>query len=132
MVLNRVSQSVIEAQRGKHPTHVFSFRGKPLQTMSNTAWQRGRRLASGRDAYLADLRVHDLRHTVGMRLREANVRENTIVDILWHEHRTVTAHYSVAQVEELIDALELICDDTGRVNKTVQMLQLERKQRSAV
>ena len=100
--------------------------------MSNTAWQNGRRRAGKQDSYLVDLRVHDLRHTVGMRLREANVRENTIADILWHEHPSVTDHYSVAQIEELIDALELIGDENGRTNKTVQMLQLEGKRRLAV
>jgi len=75
LVLNRVAQSIVEARRGKHPTHVFAFRARPVQTMSNTAWQHGRREAGKEDPYLADLRVHDLRHTVGMRLREANVRE---------------------------------------------------------
>lgn len=28
--------------------------------------------------------INDLRHTVGMRLREAGAREETIADILWH------------------------------------------------
>jgi integrase len=132
LVLNRISQSSVEARRGKHVTHVFSFRGGAMQTMSNTAWQNGRCRAGKQDSYLVDLRVHDLRHTVGMRLREANVRENTIADILWHEHRSVTGHYSVAQIEELIDALELIGDENGRTNKTVQMLQLEGQRRLAV
>ena len=72
----------------------------------------------------------DLRHTVGMRLREANVRENTIADILWHEHSTMTQHYSVAQIDELVAALELIADEHGRTNKTLQMLQLEAKKQA--
>ena len=38
----------------------------PIGTMNNTAWQRARR-----EAGLGDLHVHDLRHTTGMRLREA-------------------------------------------------------------
>jgi integrase len=92
LVLNHVSQSIVEARRGKHLTHVFAFRGAPVQTMSNTAWQNGRRKAGKEDPYLANVRVHDLRHTVGMRLREANVRENTVADILWHEHRSMTGH----------------------------------------
>ena len=58
--------------------------------MSTTAWQSGRRAAGKEDLYLANLRVHDLRHTVGMRLREANVRESTVADILWHDHRIIT------------------------------------------
>ena len=129
---NRVSQSVIDAHRGKHPQYVFAFRGHLVQTMSNTAWQNARRKAGKQDPYLADLHVHDLRHTVGMRLREANVRENTIADILWHEHASMTDHYSVAQINELVDALELVADEHGRVNKTLQMLQLEGKKRVGV
>ncbi len=129
LILNRVSQSIIEARRGKHSTHVFAYRDHPIQTMSNTAWQNGRRDAGKEDAYLADLRVHDLRHTVGMRLREVNVRENTIADLLWHLHATMTGHYSVAQIDELVASVDLIADENGRVNKTLQMLQLEaRKQ----
>jgi integrase len=50
-----------------------------IQTMNNTAWQTARRKAG-----LGDLHVHDLLHTVGMRLREAGVAKNTISDVLWH------------------------------------------------
>ena len=89
--------------------------------------KNGRREAGKEDPYLADLRVHDLRHTVGMRLRQANVRENTIADVLWHEHSCMTGHYSVAQIDELVAALELTADEHGRANKTLQMLQLEAK-----
>ncbi len=46
VVLNRVAQSVVEAQRGKHSTHVFTHRGKPVQRMLNGAWLRARQ-ASG-------------------------------------------------------------------------------------
>ena len=35
--------------------------------------------------------------------------------------------YSVAQVDELVAALEFIADEHGRANKTLQMLQLEAK-----
>jgi integrase len=69
--------------------------------MSNTAWQNGRRAAGEEDPFLADLRVHELRHTVRKRLLEANVRESTVADILWHDHRSITGHYSVAQIDEL-------------------------------
>jgi integrase len=42
---------------------------RAIETMNNTAWQTARRVAK-----LGDLHVHDLRHTVGMRLREAVYR----------------------------------------------------------
>jgi hypothetical protein len=37
----------------------------------------------------------------------------------------MTRHYSVAQIDELVAALEVIADEPGRANKTRQMLQLE-------
>jgi integrase len=55
--------------------------------LANTAWQRARR-----EAGLGDLHVHDLHHTVGMRLREAGVPEGTIADILWHSPPSMTHH----------------------------------------
>lgn len=88
LVCNTVAQSIIESQRGKHPEFVFPFRGHRVETMNNTAWQRARRIAG-----IPDLHIHDLRHTVGMRLREAGIREETIADILWHARQGMTAHY---------------------------------------
>ena len=117
LILNRVSQSIVDTRREKHPTHVFAYRNHPLQTMSNTAWQNGRREAGKADPYLSDLRVHDLRHTVGMRLREVNVRENTIADLLWHNHATMTGHYSVAQIDELVASLDLIAEAQGSTRR---------------
>lgn len=45
VVLNRIARSVVEGQRGKHPTNVFSYRGKPIQRMLNSAWLRARKAA---------------------------------------------------------------------------------------
>jgi hypothetical protein len=62
-----------------------------------------------------------------MRLREANVRESTVADILLARAQQHDRHYSVAQIDELVAALDLIADEHGRANKTLQMLQLEAK-----
>ena len=43
VVLNRIARSVIEARRGKHPTHVFAYRDKPVTRMLNSAWMRARK-----------------------------------------------------------------------------------------
>lgn len=136
VVCNSVAQDIIETVRGQHPEFVFVYRrervknlDKPatmpyraIETMNNTAWQNGRAKAS-----LGDLHVHDLRHTVGMRLREAGVAEGTIADLLWHSTKTMTQHYSVAQVVELHGALEKIKDDSGRWNRSLAMLKAEQK-----
>jgi len=127
LVCNRVAQSIIEERRGKHPEFVFTYQpGKKLEphaveTMNNNGWQNARKAVG-----LQNVRVHDLRHTVGMRLREAGVREETISDILWHSRGTMTAHYSVAQVRELLDALNLITDESNRTNASLEMLFREK------
>jgi integrase len=74
---------------------------------------------------MADLHIHDLRHTVGMRLREAEVREETVADILWHTRPGMTAHYSVAQVAELVEALNRITDERRRTNRSLAMIARE-------
>ncbi len=138
VVCNSVAQSVIETVRGQHPEFVFVYRRervknldqapamayKPIGTMNNSAWQTGRKAAG-----LGDLHVHDLRHTVGMRLREAGIPEGTISDLLWHSTRSMTHHYSVAQIVELHGALEKIRADSGVWNKSLQTLRLEQSER---
>ena len=47
------------------------------------------------------------------------VREETIADILWHSRRGMTAHYSMAQIVEIRDALELITDERNCFNKSL-------------
>jgi len=127
LICNRVAQSIIEEQRGEHPEFVFTYqRGKlhephAIETMNNNGWQTARAAVG-----LQDVRVHDLRHTVGMRLREAGVREETISDILWHSRGTMTSHYSVAQVRKLLDALNLITDESNRTNANLEMLFREK------
>lgn len=121
LVCNSVAQRIIEGQRGKHPVYVFTYRGKRIETVSNNGWQRARKQAG-----LPDLHFHDLRHTVGMRLREAGVREETIADVLWHTRRGMTAHYSVAQIEELVEALERITDERSRTNRSLEMIRREQ------
>ncbi len=93
LVCYTVAQSIIEAQRGKHPDYVFPYQGHRVAAMSNNAWHRVRQAAG-----LPGLHIHDLRHTVGLRVREAGVREETSADILWHTRPGMTAHYSVAQI----------------------------------
>jgi len=56
--LNAEAASLISKQVGKHLTHVFSFRGKPVTQVSTKAWYA----ALGR-AGIENFRWHDLRHT---------------------------------------------------------------------
>lgn len=57
-------------------------------------------------AGVEDLHVHDLRHTVGMRLRLTGVGGRTQDVILWHSNKSMNSHYAIAQLREIYDALE--------------------------
>ena len=50
--------ALISKQIGKHHTHVFSFRGRPIRQVSTKAWYQGPERAG-----IQDFRWHDLRHT---------------------------------------------------------------------
>ncbi len=141
VVCNSVAQSIVESMRGRHDTNVFVWRRerrtratlmpqmsyRPIEAMNNTAWQRARAQAG-----LEGLHVHDLRHTVGMRLREAGVGESTVADVLWHSTRSMTHHYSVAQIVELHGALELIKEDTGQWNKSLATCERNKRRRTGL
>lgn len=56
--LNADAVLVLRRWLGKHPTHVFSFRGKPIVQVSTKAWYEALDRAE-----IRDFRWHDLRHT---------------------------------------------------------------------
>lgn len=68
IVLNRLARAVVDARRGIDPTHVFTYEGHPIRRMLTSGWIRARKKAG-----LPWVRVHDLKHTFGRRLRAAGV-----------------------------------------------------------
>lgn len=117
VVINRVARSVIEAVRGEHPEFVFTYRGHPITGMNNTAWQRARKRAE-----LVQVRVHDLKHTFGRRLRAAGVSYEDRQDLLGHKSGRITTHYSAAELQNLIDAANRVCEQKSRKSPALVLL----------
>ncbi|MBP6104347.1 MAG: tyrosine-type recombinase/integrase [Gammaproteobacteria bacterium] len=105
VVLNAVAKAVIEQQRALHPVRVFAYRGKPIGTMNNSAWQRVRTKMG-----LPQVRIHDLKHTFGRRLRASGVGYEDRQDLLGHKSERLTTHYSSAELHNLIAAAEKACE----------------------
>lgn len=115
VVLNRVARSVVDEQRGLHPTHVFTYKGHPITRINNSAWINA---VSKVDFHC---RVHDIKHTCGRRLRAAGVSFETRQDLLGHKSARITTHYSKAELTELIEAAEKVCEQ-GKAAPTLVIL----------
>ncbi len=120
IVLNRVAKSVVDELRGKHPTHVFTYQGHPVTKICNSAWKRARASVG-----LGQVRVHDLKHTFGRRLRAAGVPLETRKVLLGHRNGDITSHYSAPELAELLEAAERVCEGTS--GKTPALIVLKQK-----
>jgi integrase len=128
VVLNRVARSVVDSLRGLHPTHVFvrvpkNGAAQPVTKMYNTAWKSARERAANIWAErhgerapegFRNVRVHDLKHTFGRRLRAAGVTFEDRQDLLGHKSGRITTHYSQAELSNLIAAAEKVCETESR------------------
>jgi integrase len=132
VVLNRVARSIIDSVRGQHPEFVFTWCPparraewgelppappvrKPLRMMVTKGWVRARERAADKWKKLTgepapegfrNLRVHDLKHTYGRRLRAAGVSFEDRQDLLGHKSTRITTHYSASELANLIAASE--------------------------
>ncbi len=110
VVLNNIALSVVHQQKHKNTTHVFTYNRKPIARMLNSAWIRARKTVC-----LPQVRVHDLTHTFGRRLRAAGVSFEDRQDLLGHRSGRITTHYSAAELSLLIDAANSVCNNnTGK------------------
>jgi len=120
VVLNRVARSVVEELRGSHPEHVFTYKGRPVGNINNSAWKRCRM-----EVGLTQVRVHDLKHTFGRPLRAAGVSLETRKVLLGHRNGDITTHYSAPELEELLSAANRVCEEKS--GKSPALVVLKQK-----
>ena len=109
VVLNQNARSVVGRRRGHHATHVFDYKGEPMRYMLGSGWRRARTSAG-----LPQVRVHDLKHTFGRRLRAAGVSFEDRQDLLGHLSGRITTHYSAAELTRLIEAAKSVVERNGQ------------------
>jgi integrase len=113
LVLNDVAWKIVEECRGMHDEFVFVWRRErvvnlddepvmeyaPIGTMNNTGYQAARKAVG-----LEKVRVHDLRHTFGQRLRDAGVPKEDRDLLLGHAVEDMSQLYATATVARLVEA----------------------------
>jgi len=104
VILNQVAKAIIDARRGIDNQYVFTYLGHPIQRINNSAWRRAKAAAN-----IPQVRVHDLKHTFGRRLRAAGVSFEDRQDLLGHKSGRITTHYSAAEIDKLLEAANKVC-----------------------
>jgi integrase len=133
LVLNDVAQSVIDKVRGQHRTYVFTYLDRNgerhrVTRVNNQGWRAGRRRAAAKyketferecPAGFLKIRVHDMRHTFGRRLRAAGVSFEDRQDLLGHKSARMTTHYSAAEIGNLVAAANRATNSHESPTRTV-------------
>lgn len=127
VVLNRIARTVIEQVRGVHPEYVFTYKGRAVRKMNGPAWRKAR----GR-AGVPLVRVHDLKHTFGRRLRVAGVSFEDRQDLLGHRSVRITTHYSKPELEKIIAAANKVCPQERHKIDTMVILKEKGRHLAAV
>ena len=120
MVLNDVAWVIVQRRRGVDSKYVFTYQpvakeGMPakghrrVETQNNSAFQKAREAVG-----LAKVRVHDLRHTYGQRLRDAGVSEEDRALLLGHAGNGMPQHYATATVARLLEAANAVLKTRDR------------------
>ena len=90
--------------------------------MLRTAWKKARVRAK-----LTQVKVHDLKHTFGRRLRAAGVSFEDRQDLLGHKSGRITTHYSSAELSNLLEAANKAC--AGKEGPVLTLLRRESEGR---
>jgi integrase len=91
--------------------------------LNDSAWKKARvraaklwqeeNLRPAHPGYLS-IRIHDLKHTFGRRLRAAGVTEEDRKALLGHKNGSITSHYSGAELGHLIEAANMVSATDSR------------------
>jgi len=85
---------------------------KKARVRAAKPWQEDN-LRPAHPAY-ALIRIHDLKHTFGRRLRAAGVTEEDRKSLLGHKNGSITSYYSGAELGKVIEAANMVSTTNSR------------------
>jgi len=120
LILNDVAKAIVERRRGGDDKYVFTYtapaaedrpekKARRVVTINNSAYQKAREAVK-----LGMVRVHDLRHTYGLRLRDAGVSEEDRSMLLGHASGGMAQHYAQATLARLLQAANSVLTTRDR------------------
>jgi integrase len=130
--IGRMNNSAWDKARVRTAIQMYLASGKTIPPELLNEGQRGLLITDELKQYmesvmpgLANVRVHDLKHTFGRRLRAAGVSLETRKVLLGHKNGDITSHYSAPEIEELLEAANRVC--RFKSGKSPAMTLLKRK-----
>jgi integrase len=106
--LNDLAIAVLERQKEKHQVRVFTYCGKPVDSVNTKAWKSALKRCG-----IHDFRWHDLRHTWASWLRQQDVPTWVLQELGgWKSESMVRryAHMSVKHLQPYADLLKFPAD----------------------
>ncbi len=105
VILNDIAKSVVQQCMGNGSPYVFVNKGNPVHRMGKKAYRKARK-----EAGLPHVRIHDLKHTYGARLRAAGVPEEDRKFLLGHKSdMSMTTHYSAPELQQMLEYSNRVC-----------------------
>lgn len=105
IVPNDVAMNVIDSCRGDHDEFVFVYTDEKkgldpdrMDRLNSRAYRKARKRAN-----LEQVRIHDLRHTYGSRLRDAGVSEEDRAVLMGHSTASMPSHYAAPTIKRLVE-----------------------------
>jgi integrase len=103
--LNSVAIAVLLRQVGKHPTRVFTFKGRPIAWANTRAWRQALKRCG-----IEDFRWHDLRHTWASWLAQQGTPINVLQELGGWESQEMVRRYAHLSKPQLMQHSELVAN----------------------
>lgn len=101
--LNSIGLAILHRLVGNHPSRVFTYKGKPINTANTNAWRSALRRAN-----IENFRWHDLRHTWASWLTQQGTPMNVLQELGGWESIEMVRRYAHMSKPQLSQHSELV------------------------